>query len=136
MLIFLVVRHTGAEFFHKAEDIISEIGGESYSAKKEFFPDGVQDPYRAVDESDVIVWVECVEPNSLRKTGEYNPLYGNSVLNRAVAIGKPVLYYQIVQAGSAKLAEMPEEIAKPRTAESLSAVEVLLRADLSEIVSG
>jgi hypothetical protein len=136
MRIFLVTINTGTDFYDKAEQIIAEVGAESYSAQEEFWPDGVQDPYRAIDESDVVLWVEHLSPHIPLKVGDYNLLYGDTVLHRAVTSGKPVFYYQITEAGSSSsFPQTLQHISSKRFLESLSEIEPLLRTDLLELVA-
>lgn len=135
MRVFLIAINTGDEFFLRAEQIIAAVGAESYHAEQEFRSDGVGDPYGAVDSSDVVVWIEKLSSSSPLKEGEYNPLYGDTVLRRAVTSGKAILYYQIAEPGiSASTPQFLPDDAK-RISASLNEVEALLQLDLSRLVS-
>lgn len=136
MLIFLVTINTETNFYLTAEHIISEVGARSYGAQDQFFVDGVQDPYRAVDESDAVVWVEMLSPVNSKAYGDYNPLYGETVLRRALDSGKPVFYYQITTDNDSELfPEILGETIKKRRLASLSDTEKALRIDLLKLVS-
>ena len=135
MLIFLVTINTRTDFYFKTERLFAEVGAESYGAKEEFSVDGVQDPYRAIDESDAVVWVERLVPDGPMRAGDYNPLYGSSVLRRAVNSGKPVLYYQITDDGYGSVPQVPLDIARRPTVGRLCEMETILRTDLSELIS-
>lgn len=135
MLIFLVTINTGTDFYFKTERMFNEVGAESYSAKEEFSVDGVQDPYRATDESDAVVWVERLVPDGPMKAGDYNPFYGNSVLRRAVDSGKPVLYYQVTDGGDKSGHQVPKDIARKPTIGRLSEMDAVLRTEVSKLVS-
>lgn len=136
MRIFLVTINTGTDFYVKAERMIAEAGAKSYGAQAEFWPDGEQNPYRAVDESQAVVWVERLLPDGPVRAADYNPLYGETVLRRAVMSDKPVLYYQITKGGtSASFPQMLRHTSIKRTLESLSEIETLLRTDLSQLVA-
>lgn len=134
MVVFLVTINTGSDLYLTAERIIQEVGARPYNAEDEFSVDGIQDPYRAVDESDVVVWLEKLSRDSSLESFDYNPLYGKTVHRRARESGKPLLYYQIVPTGDTEAPKSTEDT-REATVVSVSKIEGVLRKELAEIVA-
>lgn len=136
MRVFLVTINTGTDIYRKAKTVITAVGAKLYNDAEDLLDEGVQDPYRAVDESDVIVWVTNPSGNYSRKLGGYNPLYGDSVLQRSVSSGKPVLYYQLKSTQELEWkSDILKQVTQVRTPQSSQEFEIILRADLLNVIS-
>jgi hypothetical protein len=135
MRVFLVTINTGTDLYRKVKTVITAVGAKLYNDAEELLDEGVQDPYRAVDESDVIVWITNPSGNYSRKLGDYNPLYGESVLQRSVGSGKPVLYYQLQSTQEPEFKpEVLKQVTRVQTPQSSQELEMILRADLLDVL--
>jgi hypothetical protein len=135
MRIFLVAVGAGEPAHELAHRVIIDSGAQSYADAAEFFPDGVQDPYRAVDESDAIVWL--YKPVIGFSRSDYNYLYTDSVMQRAVRTRKVVLYYEfqsdVHQTMPAVMALMAR---RSYGIQSLDEFERSFRKDLQDLMAG
>ena len=136
MRIFLVTVGAGEAAYDLARRIIVGSGARSYADDDEFFPDGVQDPYRAIDEANAVVWL--YKPGGLQYSrSDYNYLYADTVMQRAVRTRKPVLYYEFHSEVDQPMPAVMRLVAR-RTygIKSLDEFEQGLRRDLHDLMSG
>ena len=134
MRIFLVTVNTQIDIYSKANALLSELGIESYEAAEEFYPDGVQDPYRAVDEADAVIWIQGTPLSGELSMGDYNYLYGNTVIERAVRLDKPIFYYHLPVKGSGKPSStILQGVTRNHLLQSWGELENAMRKDLSDL---
>ena len=134
MKIFVVTILAGYEAYDLAKRLVTEAGAEVYG--REFYPDGIQDPYGAVDESDAIVWLYAPSKAPFGRT-DYNYLYGDTVLQRAVRSGRPVLYYSFPELDwSPPAPALLTRVTRRRGVGGLHELEQCLRNDLKDLMAG
>lgn len=139
MQIFVVAACASEAAYAIAKKIVREAGAMNYSDAEEFFPDGVQDPYRAVDEADAIVWVYSEQALSgmLLGMGDYNYLYADTVMQRAVRTGKPILYYYLKRTDFAvPIPAIMQGVTRRMVVHDLPELEAQLRSSLCDLIEG
>jgi len=125
----------GDEAHSVAERLVIESGAELFDAHES--EENMQDPYRAVDGSDAVIWLHSSSDVPLSMT-DYNPLYADTVMQRALRIGRPVLYYYFVKEPD----ECPPapalliRVNRQHNVRNQEEFEAHLRTDLRDLISG
>lgn len=134
MKIFVVTILAGDEAESLAHRLVTEAGAEIYGRED---VDGIQHPYQAVDECDAIVWLYAPGKAPLGRT-DYNYLYGDTVFQRAIRLGRPLLYYSLPEEDdwSPPAPALLARVTRRRGVRALSELEQYLREDLNDLVSG
>ncbi|WP_263353336.1 toll/interleukin-1 receptor domain-containing protein [Acidicapsa acidisoli] len=138
MRIFLVTITAGEKAHELARKLILECGAEDYASAEEFWPDGVQDPYRAVLEADAIIWLYKPHTRGYRfSRTDFNPLYGDGIFLTALNNEKVVLYYEFASKVQQTSPAIMRKVARRKYGvPSLKSFADLLRKDLSDLMAG
>jgi hypothetical protein len=134
--VFVVAVATGEEVYEAVLDVIRQLHAQVYEQDE---MDGIQDPYRAVDQSDLLVWINGAAPpkgDVVFGPTDYNYLYGDTVLQRAVRSGKPVLYYARDRPTGFPSPALLRRLARRQRFQSIEQLEEQLRQDFADLRSG
>jgi len=139
MKIFFVAVSCEPEAYSLAKRLIADCGATDYASAEEFFPEGVQDPCRAVDETDAVFWVTGPAQIPGLSLTDYNHLYSDSVFLRAVNSGKPVIYYYCRGEGTDDSRPFPAALklcTRRHVVSALIELERLMQRDLQDLMAG
>jgi len=136
--IFLVCIETSKEVYDLARRLMMEAGAQNYADADEFLPDGVRDPYRAITESDAVVWIYQQRDGPIQYPYSfYNYLHGDGVMRRAIDARKTVLFYSFKSHIDIPVPSIIRFVARRRFGlDSLPELESVLRDDLHDLMTG
>lgn len=124
---------SGEKAHSLAKRLVREAGADVYDGAGD--SDDIQDPYRAVDECDAVVWLNS-SYGTLSDMTEYNSLYADTVMRRALRLGKPVLYYHFPkQLDPHTLPPLLDCATRCREVRDLQEFSDCLRSDLRDLVT-
>src|SRR4051812_21188793 len=139
MKVFVVTIGAGEEALGLASRLVREAGIENYADAEDFWPDGVQDPYRAVDDVDALVWIyrqPSLPGEVIFGMSDYNYLFGDTVMQRAVRTGKPILYYSYASEKKGYSLPSPAilgKLARRSRVSTIQELEAKLKEDLHDL---
>lgn len=129
------MNHFAGEQIHDlANRLIVEAGARNY--EDDFLPDGIQDPYRAVDEADAIMWIHQAPENFSESMADYNHLYADTVMERAVRTGKLLLFYRLESVVDQPVPSILSKVSKRTFIKSIAEFGGIFRRDLNDLMKG
>lgn len=138
LFIVCVGRLSGLEL---ASGIARTEGFANYADADEVPFEGIQDPYAAIEHSDAIIWVTGSEmAASGLGRADYNHLYADTVLVRAVEKRRPIFYYHVnrhdVESDDRPVPQILRHVTRRHVVSSESELETALRCDLHDLTAG
>jgi hypothetical protein len=136
--IFLVCIETSKDVYDMARRLMLEAGAQNYADADEFLPDGVRDPYRAITESDAVIWIYQQRDGPIQYPYSfYNYLHGDGVMQRAIDMRKTVLFYSLTSHIDLPVPSIMRFVARRRFGlDSVPELESVLRDDLHDLMTG